>query len=129
MAKEAGSKEGKLEEGLRVAMCAIDNQVARAMQRTPAERDVGGVSKWGPYETRVEHVTAFLLNELGAEVVSLDSLFVLSQAFTKALRLATEDLGAEGLGKVRSEYCVDCMEKISNDASKTLSELRTESFT
>jgi hypothetical protein len=122
-------KPGKLEEGLLQAMHAIDNQVARAMQRSPEEREVMGVQKWEPYDTRVEQVTAYVLNELGDNSVALDSVLVLAQAFTKALRLATEDLGADGLGSVRTAYCVDTMEKIQRDASKALAELRTNSIT
>jgi hypothetical protein len=99
------------------------------MQRTPAEREVHGVSKWEPYESRVENVTAFILNQLGENEVSLDSVFVFAQAFTKVLRLASEDLGADGLGKVRTEYCIDTMEKIASDSSKTLSEIRSQHLT
>jgi hypothetical protein len=117
---------GKLEEGLLQAMKAIDNQVARSLQRTPVEREELGVQKWEPYETRVEHTVAFILNELGDGEASLDSVFVLSQAFTKALRLAAEDLGAEGLGSMRSAYCIDTMEKIQRDATKALGELRVD---
>lgn len=120
---------GKLEEGLLQAMHAIDNQVARAMQRTPAERESMGVQKWEPYDTRVEHVTAYILNELGDNSVGLDSVLVLAQAFTKALRLAAEDLGADGLGTIRTAYCVDAMEKIQRDAGKALVELKTSSIT
>jgi hypothetical protein len=120
-------KIGKLEEGLLLAMKAIDNQVARALQRTPSEREDLGVQKWEPYETRIEHVTAFILNELGDNSVSIDSLLVLSQSFTKALRLISEDLGIAGLGNVRSAYCVDAMQKIRRDADKTLGELSTDS--
>lgn len=119
---------GKLEEGLLQAMRAIDNQVARAMQRTPAERDVHGVQKWEPYESRVEQVAAFVLNALGDDAVSLDSMVVLAQAYTKALRLAIEDLGMDGLGKMRSAYCLDAMDKIGNDANKSLSELKTDTL-
>jgi hypothetical protein len=129
MNNEREKAEGKLEEALTVAMRAIDNQIARAMQRTPAEREVHGVSKWEPYESRVENVTAFILNQLGENEVSLDSVFVFAQAFTKVLRLASEDLGADGLGKVRTEYCIDTMEKIASDSSKTLSEIRSQHLT
>ena len=122
-------KTGKLEEGLLQAMHAIDSQVARAMQRTPAEREAHGAQKWEPYETRVEHVTAYILNELGDNSVGLDSVLVLAQAFTKALRLAAEDLGVEGLGVIRSSYCVDAMEKVTRDASKALNELRGTAVT
>jgi hypothetical protein len=99
------------------------------MQRTPSEREVLGVQKWEPYETRVEHITAYILNELGDNTIGLDSLLVLAQAFTKALRLAAEDLGPDGLGMVRSSYCVDAMEKVTRDASRVLAELRTSSVT
>lgn len=122
-------KTGKLEEGLFQAMHAIDTQVARAMQRSPEERDTMGVQKWEPYDTRVEHVTAYVLNELGDNSVGLDSVLVLAQAFTKALRLAAEDLGSDGLGALRTAYCVDAMEKVQRDAAKALSELRTDSIT
>jgi hypothetical protein len=116
-------QNGKLEEGLLQAMKAIDNQVARAMQRSPEERERLGVQKWEPYESRIEHLTAFILSEVGDNSVTLDSLVVLAQSFTKALRLVSEDLGAEGLGQVRSSYCLDAMEKIERDAAKTLAEL------
>ena len=123
------SKEGKLEEGLLQAMRALDNQVARALQRTPAQREIHGVQKWEPYETRVESVTAFILNSLGEGDALLDSVFVLAQAFAKALRLVAEDLGADGLGKMRLEYCLDAFEKIANDAAKGRSELRSPDYT
>jgi hypothetical protein len=122
-------KIGKLEEGLLQAMRAIDNQVARAMQRTPAEREEHGVQKWEPYDSRVEHVTAYILNELGDTSVSLDSVLVFAQVFTKALRLAVEDLGTEGLGTVRTAYCVDTMERILRDADRALGELQSERLT
>jgi hypothetical protein len=123
------AQNGKLEEGLLQAMKAIDNQLARAMQRTPAERDVHGVQKWEPYETRVEHLTAFILNHLGDGDVTMDSLFVLSQAFTKALRFASEDLGADGLGEMRTAYCIDTMEKIERDTGHVLQALRAGHLT
>ncbi len=116
---------GKLEEGLLQAMKSIDNQIARAMQRSPAEREVHGVQKWEEYESRVEYIAAFLLQEVGDTNLGLDSLLVCAQAFTKALRLVCEDLGDEGLGKLRAAYCRDAMEKIERDAhlpSSTLSD-------
>lgn len=124
-----GERVGKLEEGLLQAMKAIDNQVARAMQRTPAERDVHGVQKWEPFETRVELITAFLLNELGSQEVSIDSMVVLAQAFTKALALVCDDLGSEGLGAVRSSYCLDAMEKIERDAHRAVRGLGSQELT
>jgi hypothetical protein len=119
-------QRGKLEEGLLQAMKAIDNQVARAMQRTPTEREAQGVQKWEAYETRVEHVAAQVLNDLGEQEVALDSVIVLAQAFTKALRLVTHDLGAEGLGTVRAAYCLDAMRKIERDAQRVARDLEEE---
>ena len=119
-------QRGKLEEGLLQAMKAIDNQVARAMQRTPAERESQGVQKWEAYETRVEQVAAQILNDLGEQEVTLDSVIVLAQAFTKALRLVTHDLGVEGLGSTRSAYCLDAMGKIERDAQRVARDLGEE---
>ena len=123
-----GEPGSKLEQGLSQAMKAIDNQIARAMQRTPAEREVQGVQKWEPYETRVENITAFLLEQLGGQEISLDSILVLAQAFTKSLRIVTDDLGGEGLGEVRSAYCFDAMKKIERDAHQALQELAPPEF-
>ena len=107
-----------LEAALLRAMKAIDNQVAREMQRTPAEREEHGSKKWKPYDTRIENIAAFVLNSLGDDSATLDSVIVLSQAFTKALRMAMEDLGPDGLGKIRTEYCSQTMERIQQDAVK-----------
>jgi hypothetical protein len=109
-------QNGKLEEGLLQAMKSVDNQIARAMQRSPAEREMHGVQKWEAYESRVESIAAFLLQEVGDTNIGLDSLLVFAQAFSKALRLVCDDLGEEGLGKIRSAYCRDAMEKIGRDA-------------
>jgi len=127
--EESSSSLSKLEAGLVQAMKAIDNQVARAMLRTPQERSQSGVRKWEPYESRVESIAAFILNSLGDDVVGMDSLFVLTQAFVKALRLVGEDLGEDGFGKVRLEYCIDTMERVETDAAKLLSLLRQSELT
>jgi hypothetical protein len=113
-------KYGKLEEGLLQALKAIDNQIARSMQRSPSEREAQGVMKWEPYSNRVEGITAFLLEEFGDNSINLDSLVVSAQAFVKALQLVCDDLGQEGLGKLRTEYCLDAMRKISRDADKVI---------
>jgi hypothetical protein len=120
---------GKLEQGLIQAMKAIDNQVARAMQRTPAEREAHGVQKWEPYISRVEHLSAFLLEELGSQTVSLDSLVVLVQAFSKAMKLAVSDLGRDGLGEMRSSYCLDAMQKVERDAQEVAAQLAEQHLT
>jgi len=117
---------GKLEEGLIQAMRAIDNQIARAMQRSPSERDVQGVQKWEPYETRVEHVAAFIINQLGDESVNLDGVIVLAQAFTKALCILANDLGTDGLGELRTAYCLDAVDKIERDAHRVKRDLESE---
>jgi hypothetical protein len=114
---------GKLEEGLLQAMRAIDNQVARAMQRSPAERELHGVQKWEPYASRVEGIAAFLLQEVGDTTIGLDSLVVCAQAFTKALQLVCDDLGEDGLGKLRASYCLDAMGKITRDAQMVIDSL------
>jgi hypothetical protein len=119
-------QRGKLEEGLLQAMKAIDNQIARAMQRTPAERETQGVQKWEPYATRVEGIASFLLEEVGDNQVGLDPLIVCAQAFTKALQLLVDDLGEDGLGKIRAAYCRDAMNKISRDAQRVTDALSEE---
>ena len=116
-------QHGKLESGLLQAMKAIDNQIARAMQRSPAEREVHGVQKWEPYATRVESITGFLLEEVGDTNVGIDSLLVCAQAFAKALQLVCDELGPDGLGDVRASYCLDAMRHITRDAQLVIDAL------
>ena len=115
-----------LEQAIQDAMQALDTQIAREMQRTPQERSEHGVQKWEPISRRVERVTAWVLNCLGEGEVELDSLLVLSQAMAKALRMASEDLGEKGLGKVRTGYCLGAFEAIAKDAENGLAILRSE---
>ena len=117
-------KKSQLDEGLLKAMHALDQQIARSMERSPTERELEGVQKWGPYSEKVEQVSSLVLNALGDEEVTLDSLVVLSQAFSKALKMVVSDLGGEGLGKVRSGYCQVAFENINRDASDGMRELR-----
>lgn len=124
MSEKRASKLPPLEEGLLQAMQALDKQVSREMQRTPAERESKGVQKWEPFERRIEGVSSFILNALGDESVALDSLIILSQSLTKALYLITEDLGREGLGEVRSSYCRAAMEGVRQDAGRALDLLK-----
>jgi hypothetical protein len=121
--KEQEQTYGKLELGLIQAMRAIDGQVARAMQRTPTQEAALGVQKWEPYNSRVESIAAFLLQEIGDGNVQLDSLLVCAQAFAKALQLLCSDLGEEGLGKLRTAYCLEAMQKISRDAERVVDAL------
>src|SRR5689334_11784334 len=94
-------KRSPLEEGLMTALTALDNQIAREMQRSPEQLSAHGVQKWEAYSKRVELVTTHLLDGLGSEEIQLDSLLVLAQAAAKALSFTIQDLGQEGLGKVR----------------------------
>lgn len=119
-------QHGKLEEGLLQAMKAIDNQIARAMQRSPAAREVHGVQKWEPFTSRVEGIAAFLLQELGDTNVGLDSLLVCAQAFAKALQLVCDDLGPDGLGDIRASYCLVAMRNITRDAQLVIDSLSDE---
>lgn len=123
MEKKSGTPAPPLEAGLLTAMRAVDNQVARAMQRTPEELSKHGVQKWEPYQQRIETITSFILDSVGAQQVELDSLLVLSQAFTKALTLLVNDLDEKGLGHVRSEYCRAAFSCIIQDAQRGLDSL------
>lgn len=104
-----------IEQGLLMAMHAIDTQVAREMQRTPVQAEQQGVQKWEPFNKRIEQVSAFILDSLGEEV-ELDSILVLAHSFVKALEIIIGDLGTEGLGKVRSAYSHSTMEQIERHA-------------
>lgn len=124
MAKKAKAKLPPLEGGLLTALKAIDNQVARAMQRSPEEKEEQGVQKWEPYNTRVENITALLLNALGDGDIELDGLLVLSQATSKTLNMLVGDLGEAGLGKMRSSYCREALKNIGDDISRAVDELQ-----
>jgi hypothetical protein len=110
-----------LEAGLLRCLQALDNQVAREMQRTPAERDLHGVQKWEPYNKRVEIVAGFLAEQLGKGELELDGVLILTQALSKALSLYSDELGADGLGKIRSEYVVQVGQALSSDARRLCS--------
>lgn len=116
-----------LEVGLRQALQALDNQIAREMQRSPADRELHGVLKWEPFEARVERVSAYLLSIFG-EDIQLDSLIVLSQALVKSLALVVEDCGREGLGDIRARYIERAAEGLVRDAT-VMRDAVTEGFT
>lgn len=115
-----------LDEGLLRALRAIDNQVAREMQRTPAELEKLGVQKWEPFNKRIENIAAFLIDNISEQNVQLDSLLVLSQALVKVLKIFSEDLGEEGLGKMRSAYMRWALENLSRDGYEGLRALGAE---
>jgi hypothetical protein len=111
-------KRSLLEDGLLTACRAIENQVAREMQRNPAQLEQHGVQKWEPYSKRVESICTFLLEETATNEghgISLDALLVLSQSVTKALSILTEELGEKGLGKVRSSYVREAAKNLKRD--------------
>lgn len=113
-----------LEAGILTALRAIDNQVARELQRSPSELSQHGVQKWEPFQKRVESISSFIIECLGERRVDLDGILVLSQALTKTLALLIDDLGEKGLGKVRTGYCIGALETIQKDAERTLRTLK-----
>ena len=67
----------------------------------------------------------FLVTEdFGDQEVTLDGVLVFAQAMSKTLLLAVEDLGADGLGRIRSSYCEAAMQNIAQDVSRGLQMLR-----
>ena len=108
------------------AMRAIDNQIAREMQRSPAELEQHGVQKWEPIEKRAELTVSAVLDSLGGNEIELESVLVLSQALAKVILLVTEDLGSDGLGKVRSEYTREAIRKIARDMQRAGENLQAE---
>lgn len=113
------SKESlpRLEEGLLAALSALDHQVQKEVgRRTPAELATQGVQKWEPYAKRVERICSFVLDQLGANEVGLDSILILAQALPKCLQIAAADLGPTGLGDLRSGYALAAAAGISRDA-------------
>ena len=115
-------------EALTRAMRAIDKQIEREMQRTPAEREVEGVQKWGPLQVRVERAVGVILDGVADQEFGVDAVVVMTRAFTSALRMIAEDLGKEGLGELRSEYILDAMERAQEDARRALALFTGESF-
>ncbi|MEZ4754388.1 MAG: hypothetical protein R3A13_08790 [Bdellovibrionota bacterium] len=108
-------KKINLEAALLRTMQVIDNQIAREMQRSPAQRDLHGVEKWEPIQTRVERVSSLILEAVSKSEAKLESLLVLSQAFTKALSIYIRELEKAGLGEVRTAYCRSAVESIQRD--------------
>ena len=114
-----------LEESLLRALQALDSQVQRAMERTPAEREESGVQKWKPFEERVEKLTGLILDAFG-ETIELDSIIILTQTMAKALSMLCEDLGTEGLGDLRSAYVEDTLRVLSIEIERAQRVLKKE---
>ena len=98
------------------ALRALDNQIAREMQRQPSERELHGVQKWEPYARRIENMTGTLLQAVSDREVELDGLLVLTQALAKSLRILVEDLGPEGLGNIRRAYALAAGSALADEA-------------
>ena len=109
-----------LEGGILTALRALDNQIARAMERSPSEREEHGVQKWEPYQQKVEQCAAIVLSAFAEDEIKLDSVLVAAQAFTKSLYLLSEELGEAGLGKVRTAYVKAALEMLIRDAERGL---------
>ncbi len=104
-----------IREFLVKALKGVDTQIAREMQRTPVERELHGVQKWEPMRKRIESISVSLIDNFNDQTVNLEAILVLSSALTKALSLIVQDLGVEGLGKIRVNYCRDLFEQIERD--------------
>ncbi len=116
-------KSPALYEGLVRALGAIDQQIAREMQRSPSERETQGVQKWKPIADRVEIAAALVIDAFNERAAELESIVVLAQAMTKALHLIAQDLGSEGLGEIRASYCAAAFRAVTDDAERALSVL------
>jgi len=114
-----------LQHHLLAALKAIDNQIARSMQR---DENTNSVQKWGPIQERIELLTSFLIENAGNQEIQLESLLILGQAVTKTLRLLAEELGQAELGQVRGGYCREAFEKIEDDSRRALASLRDEAI-
>lgn len=123
MAKE--EKLPLLDESLIRALELIDSQIARAMERTPEQRDVGGVQKWKPLEERVERISTLLLDYYG-DRIQLDSVVVMSQVLVKVLGIVCQEMGQEGLGEVRSIYVQDALKKLEIEIQRSLGVFKQE---
>lgn len=124
MVNKGKSSGSNLESGLMQALKALDNQVSRALERTPAEREESGVQKWKPYSERVELVSGFLLDSFAEEEIGLDSLLILAQVFPKVLSILGDELGEEGLGKIRSSYFQSVLESVERESGRALRQFR-----
>ena len=112
------SKIEPLQAGLLTALQSLDNQIAREMQRTPKETESHGTRKWEPIEKRIEIIAGFVLDQVEDKRVQLDAVLTLTQGLSKALQMMITDLGRDGLGKVRSEYCIAAAESLAHDAEQ-----------
>ena len=114
-----------LDESLIRALELIDSQIARAMERTPAEREVSGVQKWKPFEERIERLSGLLLDNFG-ERVQLDSVVVLSQVMVKVLSILCQEMGSDGLGDVRGQYVQEALKLLEIEIERSIAVFKEE---
>ena len=114
-----------LDESLIRALELIDSQIARAMERTPAEREVSGVQKWKPFEERIERLSGLLLDNFG-ERVQLDSVVVLSQVMVKVLSILCQEMGSDGLGDVRGQYVQEALKLLEIEVERSIAVFKEE---
>lgn len=128
MKKRENPPAEPLFDGVHRSLRALDSQIAREMQRTPAEREVHGVTKWQPMSKRVELLSAFFLDHIGdpgasEDAFSFEALLVMAQSTVKALSLVVQDLGESDLGDLRSQYARDALNTMQFDVDRALSEI------
>lgn len=110
------NKPAPLEAGLLMSLQAIENQISREVaNRNQEQLAQHGVKRWESFDKRIENITSYLLNSLGENNVSLDSIQVLAQALVKTLAISVEDLQESGLGKLRTSYFVEATARIERD--------------
>ena len=122
------SKGENLQQHVLASLHALDAQVARAMQRTPKEREEHGVEKWQPFQERVERITGVVLQGFADEACKLDGVLIMAEAYAKSLRMLVEELEKEGLGEVRSRYCEVAFSNIERDVRAAKKVLTSDEF-
>jgi hypothetical protein len=114
-----------LDESLIRALELIDSQIARAMERTPEQREKAGVQKWKPLEERIERLSTLILDNFG-EKVQLDSILVMSQVMVKVLGLLCQEMGQEGLGELRSLYVQESLKILEIEIERSIAVFKDE---
>ncbi|NBW39866.1 hypothetical protein EBR25_02565 [bacterium] len=112
--KQKGSMT--LEQALSRVLETLDAQVAREMQRTPAEREQRGVLKSEAHKKRSEKVSSHILEGISQGEFGLDGALILAEAIPRCLRILAEELGEDDLGKVRSTYLRELFLELEREA-------------
>jgi hypothetical protein len=120
------AKKISYDEALLRALACLQSQLERELQRNPAERDVLGVSKWEPITKRIEDTAGLLLDGFAEERVFIEPLLILSHALVKAINVIVQELGPEGLGKVRTDYILKVFNLVSTECNLIIERLKSE---